>query len=146
MKFDTLTLEWHIDVDDVVNNSSLKAEDLSDEWQDNDLDKVLKEKSEDIYLYMYSAIKQGDPQEHARHLRFLVDTNERKKHAFMRAVIEHVRGAIETGMDREAYENEGKAWVSPKVQTILRSAGLYSTAPYSISRKKVSDWEDEKAE
>lgn len=143
MKRDNITLEWYNEVQDVTNNTTISETDLSDEFVDVDLDKLIKEKSEDVYLHLYEANTVGDDYKKTRALRYMIDKQPRKRHYLMRAINEHIRGAIETGMDREAYEGNGKDWLSPKVKTILKSGGLYIRGPIDIPNFKLEEWENE---
>ena len=133
MKFDETIKEFYVEKEDVYNISTIDESDLTKTFGSNvDLDMALKEKSQDVYMYLDDQQNVGDPYHHALAVRYMIYKNVDKQTAIKRAVIEHIRGAVETGMDLEAYENEGKEWLSPKVKMILKRSGLIVTGQVRI--------------
>ena len=111
---------YYLDVGDVVDNSFYSESDLGRIFNDN-IAKTIKLLSRDIYALMYSYYKGVYMNEHKE---FIQNRIELEKEQFKRAVIEHVKGAIESGMDLNAYIDQPKERYPRTVYTELRIGNL----------------------
>jgi len=111
---------YYLEVGDVVDNSFYSESDLGRVFNDN-VAKTIKLLSRDIYALMYSYYKGVYMNEHKE---FIQNRIELEKEQFKRAVIEHIKGAIESGMDLNAYIDQPKERYPRTVYTELRIGNL----------------------
>jgi hypothetical protein len=111
---------YYLEVGDVVDNSFYSESDLGRVFNDN-VAKTIKLLSRDIYALMYSYYKGVYMNEHKEFIQHRI---ELEKEQFKRAVIEHIKGAIESGMDLNAYIDQPKERYPRTVYTELRIGNL----------------------
>lgn len=131
MILDDITKEYYITMDDIREHSTIQEDDIAQEWQGIDnIDVLLKELSQDVYIEMYDAVRVGDKQHHAKAIRYMIDYDERKQYYLMRAIIEYIRENIRTG-ERE---------LPHKAKTILSQGGLYVSGQIRIPEETLKEW------
>lgn len=139
MYFNSKTHELYITLDDVINQTSLTSKDIQDKLGDNFEKVIERDLSRDVYRYLYSLYRGFDAASHIRTLNALVFNNRSYQKALQLAMVEHVKGAVYSGMDLNSYGTDitvtpsGKVINTQKDMTDnvlieLKNGGLYDLA------------------
>lgn len=124
-KYDMSEQEYYIKIDAVLNKTAYTSDDIGLAFGEN-IEKHLKIISHSVYRLMYNYRKVNrDRYAHKKWLRKKIYDNEYEEvTALINAMIEAVKGAIESGMDLNAYTNEPKETFPSTVYDELRQANL----------------------
>lgn len=107
MKYDMALEEYYITVNAITNYTAYNSEELGKIFKN--LNKDLKKISHNVYRLIYSWYRGAEPYKHQQFMRSKIyDNTQGEVKALMLAMIEAVIGAIESGMDLNAYINEPK--------------------------------------
>lgn len=115
--------EYIIEIDDILNNSSIDETDLVEEFGDN-YDKALFELSRKTYRAIYKSYRGIDREVQAKAIRYMIKNSENLKTGLMYAIIEYVRWALTTGQDIQEYV-DGKFMIPSFLEDELRHNGLW---------------------
>ena len=115
--------EYYITTDAVTNYTMYSSGDLS--VLGSDINKALKIISHAVYRLIYDQRRAKDKFTHKKYMRKKIyDNAQEEVTVLMMAMIEAVKGAVESGMDLNAYINEPKDVMPPTVYQELRQAEL----------------------
>lgn len=135
IKYDMALQEYYITMDAITNYTTYNSNDLGLIF--NDADKAIKIISHSVYRLIYNWRKGMGGRDHIKYMRKKIYDNEKEElTALMLAMIEAVKGAIESGMDLNAYINEPKETLPYTVREELKLAELLD------SSKKPTNTED----
>lgn len=135
IKYNMALQEYYITVDAITNYTTYNSNDLGLIF--NDADKAIKIISHSVYRLIYNWRKGMGGRDHIKYMRKKIYDNEKEElTALMLAMIEAVKGAIESGMDLNAYINEPKETLPHTVREELKLAELLD------SSKKPTNTED----
>ena len=118
--------KYIVDKDDVINNSEITEEDLAEVYGER-INDNLENASKKVYSIMYSAAPSFYRKRNADYIDYMIQNDTDMQQAIMDAVIEYVRGALFSGMDLRAYENDKESH-SPYVIDILKENDLWIRA------------------
>jgi hypothetical protein len=120
--------EYYIDVNDVLDNTMYTEQELG-LVLGNNLKKAMRIFSQDIWSLIYSAYRGPYMSDHVSYMQTKVDNNQqREQYQLKRAIIEHVKGAMESGMDLNEYLDQPKNKYPRTVINELRIAMLLDGA------------------
>lgn len=123
IKYDMTLQEYYITTDAVTNYTMYSSGDLS--VLGSDINKALKIISHAVYRLIYDQRRAKDKFTHKKYMRKKIyDNAQEEVTVLMMAMIEAVKGAVESGMDLNAYINEPKDVMPPTVYQELRQAEL----------------------
>ena len=135
IKYNMILQEYYITMDAVTNYTTYNSDELSLVF--GDVNKAIKVISHSVYRLIYNWRKGNGRQDHIKYMRKKIYENKNGEvTALMLAMIEAVKGAIESGMDLNAYINEPKDNIPYTVKEELKLAELLD------SSKKPTDTED----
>lgn len=135
LKYDITLQEYYITMDAVTNYTTYSSDELSLVF--GDVNKAIKTICHSVYRLIYNWRKGDGRQDHIKYMRKKIyDNANNETTALMLAMIEAVKGAIESGMDLNAYINEPKDNLPYTVKEELKLAELLDSA------KKPTDTED----
>lgn len=127
LKYDMTLQEYYITMDAVTNYTTYTSDELALIF--GDVNKGIKVICHSIYRLIYNWRKGDGRQDHIRYMRKKIyDNNNGEVMALMLAMIEAVKGAIESGMDLNAYINEPKDNMPYTVKEELKLAGLLDSS------------------
>ena len=119
--------EYYIKLNAVLKYTSYSSEELSLIFKD--VNKDLKIISHSVYRLMYDMRRGINKYNHKKYIRKKIyDNAEEEVTVLILAMIEAVKGAIESGMDLNAYINDPKETFPKTVYQELRQAELLNTA------------------
>lgn len=122
IKYDMTTQEYYINIDCVINNTAYSSADLLGRKIDNN---VLKMISHSVYRVIYDYRKGVNKYAHKKYMRKKIYNNANEEvSALMSAMLEATKGAVESGMDLNAYTNEPTVNMPYTVMDELKSADL----------------------
>lgn len=122
MELDTNTNEYYIIMDDVTNNTMFSSNDMGSRGID---DKALKILSHSIYRLIYRHYKGAFIEDHRTFMQTILSNNaNNERYYLMNAMLEMVKGAVQSGMDLNAYLNEPSDIYPPTVYEELRNGHL----------------------
>ena len=123
IKYDMTLQEYYITLDAVTNYTTYNSTDIAVLGQD--ISKALKVISHSVYRLIYDQRRAKDKFVHKKYMRKKIyDNAQEEVTVLMLAMIEAVKGAIESGMDLNAYVNEPKDVFPATVYQELRQADL----------------------
>lgn len=123
IKYDMTLQEYYITLDAVTNYTTYSSTDLA--VLGNDIAKALKVISHGVYRLIYDQRRAKDKFTHKKYMRKKIyDNLQEEVTTLMLAMIEAVKGAVESGMDLNAYVNEPKDIMPPTVYQELRQSDL----------------------
>lgn len=126
IKYDMALQEYYITIDTITNYTQYSSDDLG---QMKINDKTLKMISHSVYRLMYGWRKGTGKYAHKKFMRKKIyDNEEEEVTVLMLAMIEAVKGAVESGMDLNAYINEPKDTLPYTVSEELKQAGLLDSS------------------
>ena len=135
IKYDMTLQEYYITVDAITNYTTYNSDKLSLIF--NDVNKDIKMICHSVYRLIYLWRKGNGRQDHIKYMRKKIyDNDNGEVTALMLAMIEAVKGAIESGMDLNAYIDEPKDNLPYTVKEELKLAELLDSA------KKPTNTED----
>lgn len=122
IKYDMTLQEYYINIDCITNYTNYDSNMLGAVKIDN---KTLKMISHAVYRMIYNYRRGINKSVHKKYMiKKIYDNSNGEVTALMYAMIEAVKGAIESGMDLNAYINEPKDNMPYTVKEELRSADL----------------------
>jgi len=108
MKYNMDLEEYYINVDTITNYTAYDSNDLNVIFGDK-LAEALKLISRNVYRLIYSYYRGAEPYKHQQYMRLKIyDNTQGEVNALMFAMIETVHGAMQSGMDLNAYINNPK--------------------------------------
>lgn len=138
IKYDMTLQEYYITLDAVTNYTTYNSQELSLVFG-NDVDKGIKNISHSIYRLIYLWRKGEGRTEHIKYMRKKIYNNANGEvNALMLAMIEAVKGAIESGMDLNAYINEPKDNLPYTVKEELKLAELLDSSRKPINTTDIT--------
>ena len=142
IKYNMTLQEYYITMDAVTNYTTYTSDELALIF--GDVNKGIKVICHSIYRLIYNWRKGDGRQDHIRYMRKKIyDNNNGEVTALMLAMIEAVKGAIESGMDLNAYINEPKENLPYTVKEELKLAELLDSAKKPTNTKNISYTQDE---
>jgi hypothetical protein len=114
--------EYTITIDDVVDNSEFEQSDLADVFGEG-IEYSLINISKKTYRVMYSAYIGWNIEQQRLEMQEIINDDEDKQQVMLEAIVEYVRGAVNSGLDLQIYL--GKQGYSDDVIDILRTGGLW---------------------
>lgn len=117
--------EYYVTVDDVINNSEFTEDDLQQAYGDK-IEFYLKDLSSKTYSIMYGAYRGIHRERQRAALQYIINNDESKQNAILKAIIEYIRGDISIGLSLNLY-TDGKSY-SDEVVNILKRNGLWILA------------------
>ena len=144
MKYDLEEEEYYITIDGVINYTNYSSDDLGARGINA---QVLKEISHSIYRLIYSARRKQGKFTHKKYMRRKIYDNTQEEVKQLRhAMIEATKGALESGMDFNAYIDNPKDNLPYTVIDELRQADLIdSTEKRDNDDLDITYTEEEKA-
>lgn len=122
IKYDMTIQEYYINLDCAINYTMYTSDELNAVGLNN---KAIKIISHSVYRLIYDARKNVDKYVHKKYMRKKIYDNAKEEvTALMYAMLEAVKGAVESGMDLNAYTNEPQDSFPPTVNKELNSAEL----------------------
>lgn len=122
IKYDIDIQEYFINTDCIVNNTMYTSDELLNIGLDN---KALKIISHSVYRLIYDYRRGVNKYAHKKYMRKKIYDNAHEEvNTLMAAMIEAVRGAVESGMDLNAYTNNPSETLPTTVRAELHSADL----------------------
>lgn len=122
IKYDMVLEEYYITMDCITNYTDYTSDELGAVGITS---KTLRNISHSVYRLIYSWYKGHEPYNHNRFMRMKIyDNTQGEVKSLMLAMIEAVKGAIESGMDLNAYVNDPKDNLPYTVKEELLSAML----------------------
>lgn len=127
IKYNMTLQEYYITMDAITNYTTYTSDELALIF--GDVNKGIKVICHSIYRLIYNWRKGVGRQDHIKYMRKKIyDNNNGEVTALMLAMIEAVKGAIESGMDLNAYINEPKDNMPYTVKEELKLAELLDNA------------------
>lgn len=120
--------QYTITLDELLDETEFTNEDL-DELYGEQLERSLINASNKVYNIMFSAAPNVYRKNNATYLNYLIQNDTDKQTAIKLAIIEYIRGALYSGMDLRAYEND-KSQYSNFVIDILKENDLWVHAKF----------------
>lgn len=121
---DATTNEYYIDVKDVLDNTMYSEDELGRIFGDN-LKKAMKLISRTVYQLIYSVYRGANPYKHKQFMQTKIENNTMDEQLHLKlAVVEMVKGAMQSGMDLNAYLDDAKTIYPYTVKRELNAAGL----------------------
>lgn len=124
MVFNAKTQELYITIDDVLNETSFSSKDVQDKLGEQFERVIERELSRGVYRYLHGLYRGFDNKEHTRILNALIFNNGNYQEALKWAMIEHVKGAVYSGLDLNAYSAESMKSLPDNVLWELKNGGL----------------------
>jgi hypothetical protein len=124
MVFNAKTQELFITIDDVLNETSLSSKDVQDKLGEQFERVIERELSRDVYRYLHGVYRGFDNKEHTRILNALIFNNGNYQEGLKWAMIEHVKGAVYSGLDLNKYSAESMKALPDTVMWELKNGGL----------------------
>ena len=124
MVFNAKTQELYITIDDVLNETSFTSKDVQDKLGEQFENVIERELSRGVYRYLHGLYRGFDNKEHTRILNALIFNNGNYQEALKWAMIEHVKGAVYSGLDLNAYSAESLKSLPDNVLWELKNGGL----------------------
>jgi len=124
MVFNAKTQELFITIDDVLNETSLSSKDVQDKLGEAFERVIERELSRDVYRYLHGLYRGFDNKEHTRILNALIFNNGNYQEGLKWAMIEHVKGAVYSGLDLNKYSAESLKALPDTVMWELKNGGL----------------------
>jgi MoaA/NifB/PqqE/SkfB family radical SAM enzyme len=122
IKYDMTLEEYYINIDCVTNYTNYTSDELNAVGINN---KALKAISHNVYRLIYDYRKGIKKHVHKKFMRLKIYNNEDGEvTALLLAMVEAVKGAVESGMDLNAYINEPKDNLPYTVKEELKGADL----------------------
>ena len=122
IKYDMALQEYYITQDCITNYTTYNSSDLGLIFAN--ANKAIKIISHSVYRMIYNWRKGVGGRDHIKYMRKKIyDNNNEEVTALMFAMIEAVKGAIESGMDLNAYINEPKDTLPHTVKEELTALG-----------------------
>lgn len=122
IKYNMTLQEYYITLDGVTNNTQYSSDDLNQMKIDA---QTLKTISHSVYRLIYNARWGRGKYAHKKYMRKKIYENaEEEVTALMFAMLEAVKGAVESGMDLNAYTNDPKDTLPYTVTQELKAANL----------------------
>src|SRR6056297_1632698 len=122
IKYDMTLQEYYINSDCVINYLPYTQDELGNLGLN---DKTIKLISHSVYRLIYNYRKGSGKLAHKKYMRLKIYNNSNEEvQVLMMAMLEAVRGAIESGMDLNAYINEPKDVLPHTVIEELKSVEL----------------------
>lgn len=123
MEFNETMNEYYITIDDITNNTPYSSDDLNGVF--GEVKMTLKNISHAVYRLMYSYYNGMNPHTHKTFIQRKIGYDMMDEQTqFKLACIEAVKGAVESGMDLNAYTNEPKDTFPSTVYDELRIAKM----------------------
>lgn len=133
LKYDMTMQEYYITMDGVTNHTTYSSDELALVFG-SDVNKAIKVICHSVYRLIYNHRQGIGKNEHIAYMRKKIyDNLGSEVNALMLAMIEAVKGAIESGMDLNAYTNEPKENLPYTVKDELRVAELLDSARKPIT-------------
>ena len=124
MEYDEDRLEYYATLDDVLENTLLDSNDLSFIFGSN-INKGLKILSHNVYRLIYDYYKGINKNEHITFMQRKIANNQYNEQTYLlNAIIELVRGVVQSGVDLNAYNDEYKSKYPETVYEELRNGKL----------------------
>ena len=137
IKYDMTTQEYYITRDAVINLTTYSSDELGLIF--NDINKALKIISHSVYRLIYNWRKGIGGRDHIKYMRKKIYDNAKEEvTALMLAMIEAVKGAVESGMDLNAYINEPKDTLPHTVREELKLAELLDSSKKPIDTQDIT--------
>jgi len=124
MVFNAKTQELYITIDDVLNETSFSSKDVQDKLGEAFEKVIERDLSRDVYRYLHGLYRGFDNKEHTRILNALIFNNGNYQEALKWAMIEHVKGAVYSGLDLNKYSAESMKALPDTVMWELKNGGL----------------------
>jgi len=122
IKYDMTEQEYYINKDCILNYTGYSDDDLGLKGIDK---QVLKDISHSVYRLIYAQRRKEGKFTHKKYMRKKIYDNEQEEVSVLRrAMIEATKGAIESGMDLNAYIDDPKDTFTHTVYEELRQADL----------------------
>ena len=138
IKYDMALQEYYITTDAITNYTTYNSNDLSLIFK-SDANKAIKIISHSVYRLIYNWRKSVGRNDHIKYMRKKIYDNDNKEvTALMFAMIEAVKGAIESGMDLNAYINEPKDNMPYTVKEELKLAELLDSSKKPTNTEDIS--------
>ena len=126
IKYDKTLEEYYINIDCITNYTDYDSHDLELKGIS---DKTLKILSHNVYRLIYDYRRRDGKYTHKQYMRKKIyDNTMEEVNALMNAMIEVTKGAIESGMDLNAYIDEPKDTFPFTAIQELRSADLLDSS------------------
>lgn len=127
LKYDMTLQEYYITLDTVTNYTTYSVQDLA--VLGNDVNRAIKIISHSVYRLIYGWRKGVGTQDHIAYMRKKIyDNTNGEVTALMLAMIEAVKGAVESGMDLTVYTDKAVEVMPSTVRDELRMGGLLDRA------------------
>ena len=124
IKYDMTLQEYYITIDAVTNYTTYTDSEIRNVFG-ADVNKALKIISHSVYLLIYDQRRAKDKFTHKKYMRKKIyDNAQEETTVLMLAMIEAAKGAIESGMDLNAYTDAAVIKYPPTVYQELRQADL----------------------
>ena len=127
--------EYYVTVDDVINNSEFTEDDLQQAYGDK-IEFYLKDLSSKTYSIMYGAYRGIHRERQRTALQYIINNDESKQNAILKAIIEYIRGDISIGLSLNLY-TDGKSY-SEEVVNILKRNGLWIVATIEYNDEDIA--------
>lgn len=125
MQLDTVKNEYYIEEKDVTDNTFYQNADLARVFGASNIGRNLKIISHAVYRLIYEAYRGIKKADHITFMRTKISNNTNGEQTFlMNAMIELVRGAIESGSDLNAYIENPRSIYPETVYEELRNGFL----------------------
>jgi|SRR6056297_847091 len=124
MVFNAKTQELYITIDDVLNETSFSSKDVQDKLGESFERVIERDLSRDVYRYLHGLYRGFDNKEHTRILNALIFNNGNYQEGLKWAMVEHVKGAVYSGLDLNKYSAESLKALPDTVLWELKNGGL----------------------
>lgn len=125
MGYDFYRHEYYLKKEAVVNLLPLEESEVDDMLPK--VEKHLRRFSQRVYQYVYSRNTNANRQH--IHFRIFKDLNGERQ-ALLDAMLEYVMGAVQSGMDLNAYQDDQMSDVPHTAVSYLRNAALFNRPRY----------------
>lgn len=132
MKLNKQTREFYLEIDDIVNGTSLTEADLSEKFGEAYQQVIERDISRYINRYLFTIYTGKNQKANELMLQYRLLTDPRAREGLKRAMIEHAQGAFYSGMDLNLYHEELKHSTPTSVVLELNKAELYSPGEINI--------------
>lgn len=128
--------QYTITLDELLDETEFTNEDFSNLYGER-IEQGLVNASNKVYNIMFSAAPNVYRKNNATYLNYLIQNSTDLQTAIKLAIIEYIRGALYSGMDLRAYEND-KTQYSNFVIDILKENELWVRAKFQYSDDDIS--------
>jgi hypothetical protein len=146
MKLNKERREFYLELNDILNDTSLTETDLRDKFG-TEFEKVIeRDISGIVNRFIHYAYTGKNQKAHRLMLLYILLTEPEAREGFKKAIIEQTKAAYYSGMDLNAYQEEQKESIPHPVYYELVNADLFRPGEVDFNKDFITKIENKVAE